>query len=109
VHSASASRAPGLSGRKVRQQAFEQNAPSCEALVIVTVRATEPGEARGKTDGLRPIELLDAVAVAMITPGPVVITVAFIGYLVAGGVKKVPEPVLIGVAGIAGVILKAAT
>lgn len=25
-----------------------------------------------------------AVAVAMITPGPVVITVAFIGYLVAG-------------------------
>src|SRR5206468_5976247 len=26
----------------------------------------------------------DAVAVAMITPGPVVITVAFIGYLVAG-------------------------
>lgn len=29
-------------------------------------------------------QLLDAVAVAMITPGPVVITVAFIGYLVAG-------------------------
>jgi chromate transporter len=29
-------------------------------------------------------EFLDAVAVAMITPGPVVITVAFIGYLVAG-------------------------
>lgn len=28
--------------------------------------------------------LIDAVAVAMITPGPVVITVAFIGYLVAG-------------------------
>jgi chromate transporter len=27
---------------------------------------------------------LDAVAVAMITPGPVVITVGFIGYLVAG-------------------------
>ncbi len=27
---------------------------------------------------------MDAVAVAMITPGPVVITVAFIGYLVAG-------------------------
>jgi len=32
------------------------------------------------TDG----QFLDAVAVAMITPGPVVITVAFIGYLVAG-------------------------
>ncbi len=29
-------------------------------------------------------EFLDAVAVAMLTPGPVVITAAFIGYLVAG-------------------------
>ncbi|WP_316818330.1 chromate transporter [Pedobacter nyackensis] len=29
-------------------------------------------------------EFLDSVAVAMVTPGPVVITVAFIGYLVAG-------------------------
>ena len=29
-------------------------------------------------------QFLDSVAVAMITPGPVVITVAFIGYLVAG-------------------------
>src|SRR4051812_42637766 len=29
-------------------------------------------------------QFLDAVAVAMITPGPVVITVAFIGYIVAG-------------------------
>lgn len=39
-------------------------------------------------------QFLDAVAVAMITPGPVVITVAFIGYLVAG-------PVGAGVAGLA--------
>ena len=31
-------------------------------------------------------QFLDAVAIAMITPGPVVITVAFIGYLVAGAV-----------------------
>jgi chromate transporter len=31
-------------------------------------------------------QFLDAVAVAMITPGPVVITVAFIGHLVAGPV-----------------------
>jgi chromate transporter len=29
-------------------------------------------------------QFLDAVAVAMITPGPVVITVGFIGYIVAG-------------------------
>jgi chromate transporter len=29
-------------------------------------------------------QFLDAVAVAMITPGPVVITAAFVGYLVAG-------------------------
>lgn len=29
-------------------------------------------------------QFLDAVAVSMLTPGPVVITVAFIGYLVAG-------------------------
>ncbi len=29
-------------------------------------------------------QFLDAIAVAMITPGPIVITVAFIGYLVAG-------------------------
>ena len=29
-------------------------------------------------------QFLDAVAVAMITPGPIVITAAFIGYLVAG-------------------------
>jgi len=33
---------------------------------------------------LNETEFLDAVAVAMITPGPVVITVGFIGYLVAG-------------------------
>jgi chromate transporter len=39
-------------------------------------------------------QFLDAVAVAMITPGPVVITVAFIGYLVAG-------PLGAGVAGLA--------
>src|SRR5919109_997121 len=33
---------------------------------------------------LNEYQFLDAVAVAMITPGPVVITVAFIGFLVAG-------------------------
>jgi chromate transporter len=34
-------------------------------------------------------QFLDAVAVAMITPGPVVITAAFIGYLVAGAAGAV--------------------
>jgi chromate transporter len=34
--------------------------------------------------GLNEQQFVDAVAVAMITPGPVVITVGFIGYLVAG-------------------------
>jgi chromate transporter len=34
-------------------------------------------------------QFLDAVAVALITPGPVVITVAFIGYLVAGALGAV--------------------
>ena len=38
----------------------------------------------GKFHWLTERQFLDAVAVAMITPGPVVITAAFIGYLVAG-------------------------
>jgi chromate transporter len=38
----------------------------------------------GEHNWLTEKQFLDAVAVAMITPGPVVITVAFIGYLVAG-------------------------
>jgi chromate transporter len=38
----------------------------------------------GELHWLSDRQFLDAVAVAMITPGPVVITVAFIGYLVAG-------------------------
>jgi chromate transporter len=40
----------------------------------------------GQFQWLTERQFLDAVAVAMITPGPVVITVAFIGYLVAGPV-----------------------
>jgi chromate transporter len=38
----------------------------------------------GKFHWLTERQFVDAVAVAMITPGPVVITAAFIGYLVAG-------------------------
>jgi chromate transporter len=38
----------------------------------------------GRFHWLTDTQFLDAVAVAMITPGPVVITVAFIGFLVAG-------------------------
>ena len=40
----------------------------------------------GELHWLTERQFLDAVAVAMITPGPVVITVAFIGYLVGGPV-----------------------
>ena len=43
----------------------------------------------GKFHWLDERQFLDAVAVAMITPGPVVITTAFIGYLVAGPVGAV--------------------
>jgi chromate transporter len=42
------------------------------------------GGAVGDYRWLTERQFLDAVAVSMITPGPVVITVAFIGYLVAG-------------------------
>lgn len=42
------------------------------------------GRVVGELGWLDERQFLDAVAVAMITPGPVVITVAFIGYLVAG-------------------------
>ena len=42
------------------------------------------GRVVGDLQWLTERQFLDAVAVAMITPGPVVITVAFIGYLVAG-------------------------
>jgi chromate transporter len=50
-------------------------------LAIVPFLYGELVEAHG---WLNDRQFLDAVAVAMITPGPVVITVAFIGYLVAG-------------------------
>ena len=40
----------------------------------------------GKFQWLTERQFLDAVAVAMITPGPVVITAGFIGYLIAGPV-----------------------
>jgi chromate transporter len=43
----------------------------------------------GKFHWLTERQFVDAVAVAMITPGPVVITAAFIGYLVAGLVGAV--------------------
>ncbi len=47
------------------------------------------GGAVGDYGWLTERQFLDAVAVSMITPGPVVITVAFIGYLVAGPVGGV--------------------
>jgi chromate transporter len=42
------------------------------------------GEVVGRFHWLTERQFVDAVAVAMITPGPVVITAGFIGYLVAG-------------------------
>jgi chromate transporter len=42
------------------------------------------GSVVGKFHWLTERQFLDAVAVAMITPGPIVITSGFIGYLVAG-------------------------
>src|SRR6185312_1724638 len=59
------------------------------AFVFGSVLAIVPflyGGVVGKFQWLTERQFLDAVAVAMITPGPVVITVAFIGYLVAGPV-----------------------
>src|SRR5713226_5342123 len=43
----------------------------------------------GKFHWVTERQFLDAVAVAMITPGPVVITAGFIGYLVAGAIGAV--------------------
>src|SRR6266852_4490620 len=43
----------------------------------------------GKFHWLTERQFLDAVAVAMITPGPVIITAGFIGYLVAGAIGAV--------------------
>lgn len=57
------------------------------ALVFGSGLAILPFLYGGVVEGHRWIsesQFLDAVAVSMITPGPVVITVAFIGYLVAG-------------------------
>jgi chromate transporter len=57
------------------------------AFVFGSGLAIVPFLRAGVVDGrgwLTEQQFLDAVAVAMITPGPVVITVAFIGYLVAG-------------------------
>ena len=57
------------------------------AFVFGSGLAIVPFLQQGVVDGhgwLSEQQFLDAVAVAMITPGPVVITVAFIGFLVAG-------------------------
>ena len=57
------------------------------AFVFGSGLAIVPFLEQGVVDGygwLTEQQFLDAVAVAMITPGPVVITVAFIGFLVAG-------------------------
>jgi len=54
---------------------------------------------------LSPGQFLDAVAVGLITPGPVVITAAFIGYLVAGLLGAVIASVGIFIPIYAGVVI----
>ncbi len=54
---------------------------------------------------LSPNQFLDAVAVGLITPGPVVITAAFIGYLVAGLLGAVIASVAIFTPIYAGVVI----
>ena len=54
---------------------------------------------------LSPSQFLDAVAVGLITPGPVVITAAFIGYLVAGLLGAVIASVGIFIPIYAGVVI----
>ncbi len=54
---------------------------------------------------LSPSQFLDAVAVGLITPGPVVITAAFIGYLVAGLLGAVVASVAIFMPIYAGVVI----
>ncbi len=54
---------------------------------------------------LSPSQFLDAVAVGLITPGPVVITAAFIGYLVAGLLGAVIASVAIFTPIYAGVVI----
>jgi len=53
-----------------------------QSAVVVRTPITRPPPFRWLTER----QFLDAVAVSMITPGPVVITVAFISYLVVGPV-----------------------
>ena len=69
----------------------------------------------GEQHWLTDQQFLDAVAVAMITPRPVVITVAFIGYLVAGPIggslaallkwKNISEPLAIVDASLIGLAI----
>ena len=81
---------PGSRRRGARPRAWARSSGSSsrpEPFVFGSGLAIVPFLYGGVVNGygwLDAQQFLDAVAVAMITPGPVVITTAFIGYLVAG-------------------------
>ena len=60
-----------------------RRAPSCSDRDSRWCRSCMAASSR-RTIGSPSGQFVDAVAVAMITPGPVVITVGFVGYLIAG-------------------------
>ena len=66
-----------------RRSTSPRRARSCSAAASRSCRSCTAASSN-EFHWLTERQFLDAVAVAMITPGPVVITVAFIGYLVAG-------------------------
>ena len=84
---ANAASIPAAAAPKGKQHDPHAAPPKIVAIDPPQEFVREPLVLNGRSLGwLTERQFLDAVAVAMITPGPVVITVAFIGYLAAGPV-----------------------